>query len=352
LLLLACTKPPPAPPPWPPFPKDDAARDALVKQRTLREPTPVTDFSPEAVLAAARQQGLHTLPSGERRVYAWIHQQNPKWLLFGTFHDSAAQVAAFRRLVGKGGVRGFTHVALEQLHADGRWASFDGGQRGDDAVLHDDDALARAHHAHDYTAWKYGYERDVLDLVDSRTLPCDAPHTRDERLRELHCLFAIRDKTGPEARIAMLWGMAHVTSEGFRRFLPPSEKTLSLYAVGGRWTPDPAFDAKLLVDDLTLVPLGEGEAALLLPNGHVQRARDEDFAGQKPVLHASGDGTLRIGSHEAKLPADLELPPGEYTYAFRSSGGLDVVGSIELYAEAELAFDAVTRETRAVTAPR
>jgi hypothetical protein len=84
----------------------------------------------------------------------------------------------------------------------------------------------------------------------------------------------------------------------------------------------------------------------------VQRARDEDFAGKKPVLHASGDGTLRIGPHEAALPADLELPPGEYTYAFRSSGGLDVVGTIELYAEAELGFDAESRETRAVTAPR
>ncbi len=361
LVLIACTKPAqPADPAWPAFPKNDAERDALVKARTLREPGPVTDYSPDAVLARAKALGLHTLPSGERRVYAWIAAQNAKWLLFGTFHDSAAQVDAFRRLTGPGGVPGITHVALEQLHADGRWADFTGDQRGHDAVLaafvdggsaDAFEALAAAHRATNYTAWKYGYERSVLELAGPRTLPCDAPHTRDEHLRELHCLFAIRDRAPATARIAMLWGMAHVTREGFPRFLPPAEKTLSLYAIGGRWTPDPAFDAKLLVDDLTLVPLGDGEAALLLPSGHVQRSRDDD-APPKPVVHADGDGTLRIGDREAKLPADLELQPGEYTYAFRSQAGLDVVGSIDVRGDTQLAFDAATRETRAVTAPR
>lgn len=362
LLACACTRPTaPAPPaPWPLFPKDDAAREALVKERTLRPPEPARDFSPEAVLALAEQQGFHTLPSGERRVYAWIAAQQPKWLLFGTFHDSAAQVDAFRRLVGPGGVPGFTHVALEQLYADGRWQGFAGDQRGHDGLLaawldagtpERFDALAAAHRQADYTAWKYGYESAVLELFGPRTLPCDAPHTRDERLRELHCLLAIRDRVGPESRIAMLWGMTHVTGEGFRRFLPPGERTLSLYAIGARWTSDRQLRARMLVDDLTLVPLGPNEAALLLPDGHVDRVRTE--GGPTPVVHASATvpGTLKLGPAEAKLPAELTLPKGEHTYWFHADTGLDVVGSIDVRGETELAFDAARRTTRAVTSP-
>ena len=76
LLLCACTKPSaPAPQPWPTFPTTDAARDALVKERTLRATGTPTDFSPEAIIAAAEALGFDKLPSGETRVYAWIAQQ-------------------------------------------------------------------------------------------------------------------------------------------------------------------------------------------------------------------------------------------------------------------------------------
>ena len=347
-LLVCCNRPAPAPQPWPVFPQNEAARDALIKERTLRPPTPPTDFSPETIFATAQKQGWSTLPSGEPQVYAWISAQRPRWLLFGTFHDSAGQIDAFRRLVGPGGVEGFTHVALEQLRADGRWQGLDGGQRGDNAVLADRAALATAHREHDYTAWKYGYERNVLDLVDARTVPCDAPHTRDERLRELHCLFAVRDATDGGSRIAMLWGVAHVTSEGFRRFLPPAERALSVYAVGARWSPE-AWTKALVVDDLVLVPLNEGEAALVLPNGHVDRAKDEDLKGP-PSVHAEGPGTLRLGGIETRLPADVPLPDGDYTYEFVADTGLRFVGPVSVHGPVELSFDPATRETRIVTA--
>ena len=57
------------------------------------------------MFAEAERVGWHTLPAGDAQIRAWLEQHlaGTSWFLFGTFHDSAGQVEAFRRLVGPGG---------------------------------------------------------------------------------------------------------------------------------------------------------------------------------------------------------------------------------------------------------
>jgi hypothetical protein len=371
-VAAACARPTPAPQSWPRFPRTVADRDALVEKLTVRTTPPPTDVSPQRVFDEAERLGWATLPSGDRRIAEWIAAREPKWVLYGTFHDSAGQVDAFRHLVGPGGVKGFTHVALEQLQADGRWQVPPADQRGDSAVLsawldagtfETFEALAASHTGHDYTAWKYGYERGLLDVVVAARaqgvtpLPCDAPaalHLTDDRLRELHCLFSVRDAIGPSARVAMLWGQAHIGSQGFRRFLPDKERVLSLYAIGARWSkdsPDGELSQRLVLNDAVLVPLGDDEAALLLPDGRPDRVRTDAYTRPRLKVSAMGPGRLKLGPLVADVSTAaqwLELGAGEYTYVFEATDGLRIVGALDLKGESELTFDPGARETRLV----
>lgn len=397
--LSACTdRRAPAPdasaePTWPAFPTSPEARDALLADRTRRRPTAAAEVTPEHVFARAERAGWSTLPSGDAQLRAWIEQRlarpddphGTSWLLFGTFHDAAGQVDAFRGLVGPGGVP-FTHIVLEQLRADGRWTGVDASQAGDSALLARYletgdraayESLARAHEAHDYTAWKYGYARGVLDVVTTAralgipALPCDLPDalmtragTDEEayRLRELHCLLAVRGAvTRPGARIAMLWGQAHVRADGFRRFLPAGDRVLSLYAIGTRHSPDAPDERlrdRLVLHDPVLVPLGEDEAALLLPDpqlgGRLDRVRTHGEATAPAIrVTTTTPGTLRVGARSVEVrseeEAQLRVEPGAHTFCFES-GPFRMVGSVEVPTpgEVELSFDPPSRSTRRV----
>ena len=111
--------------------------------------------------------------------------------------------------------------------------------RGDDAKLADflvhgrQEALATLRdrqRQRNYTAWKYGYVGQMVDLVlaaragDRRLMGCDMPTKLQARvradlglrtgeLRELHCALALRDwlrASPPPHRVALFWGNAHL----------------------------------------------------------------------------------------------------------------------------------------------
>jgi hypothetical protein len=386
LVLCACTRSTAADAgsaaTWPPFPETAEARAALTAQLTRRPVTAAPEPTPEVVFAAAERAGWSTLPSGHAAVREWLDRRRARWLLFGTFHDASGQLEAFRALIGPRGVP-FTHVVLEQLRADGHWSGLDGGQAGDSATLRrlwatsersDWAQLEASQAASDYTAWKYGYVAGVLDVVataralGAQTFGCDLPDgllrrlpngTDDDvlRLRELHCLLALRGSLGPASRVAMVWGHAHVRPEGFRRFLPPDEAVVVLTAIGARHSddaPDEQLRERLVLNDPVLVPLGGDDAALLLPDarlgGHVTRVRTG--TGVKGlVASATTPGVLTIGGRRAELrgePVNLTVAPGSYTYLYESAG-LRVVGQLKLGdAGGQLSFDVPARATELV----
>ncbi|MFT3713475.1 MAG: hypothetical protein QM817_37945 [Archangium sp.] len=380
----ACKSPTPAST-WPHFPAKPEQRAELTKQFTRREAKSL-DLTPESVFVAGEKAGWHTLPSGSTAVREQIDARAKKWLLFGSFHDSAGQLEAFRKFIGPDGIA-FTHVVLEQLRADGHWSDVDAAQQlGDSQLLTralstsnraEWRDLARAHAAHDYTAWKYDYTSGVLDVVatakamSATPLGCDLPDsllarlpngTDDDvlRLRELHCWLAMKDTLTPSSRVAMFWGQAHARAEGFRRYLPPGDGVLAVFAVGQRHSEtadDEQLRDRLILNDPVLVPLGGDEAALLLPDawlgGNVARVRTEERPKETGLrVSATTPGVFTLGSRRVELSEGdvlLSLQPGTYTYCFESSG-LRVVGSLELHANAlaEVSFDVPTRATQLV----
>ncbi len=353
------------------------------------------------VLAAAERAGWTRALAGEARIRSWLQAaldgagERDAYLLFGTHHDSAGQIDAFRRIVAP--PSRFTHLVLEQLQADGRWGGLTAEeQRGDTGVIEAYlrgggadalSALTLAHAAHDYASWKFGYAPRVMDLIVSarasstRLLPCDMPGPLKglvsgeplgqdlDRVRELHCLLTLQDTLerpagARGARVAMLWGQAHVHATGLRRFLPASSLVLSVSAVGqrhGRASPTLALSRRLVLDDPVLVELDDAgsELALLLPDeatgGDVDRVRTTLPArsgSPHATVHARAPlgGRLSVGRETTLLKggeASLVLSPGDHTYAF-SSGPLTFVGGLTVTAGelVELWFDPGLRATR------
>jgi hypothetical protein len=374
LFLCACPSKPSGPSAWPTFPATIADAEVLAKERTLRSPGPDVDDSPEALLRDAESAGWTTLPSGDAAVVSlqsFIDEaqgkHRPAFLLFGTFHDAAPQVDAFRRVVGPTGVTRLTHVALEVFTGDGAWGGVPlSEQRGDTAVLEafaksgartDLDALARTLPEHDYTGWKYGVQEHELALVaEARGLGvpvvgCDAPEALRIRagggdasaFRELHCAQVLSG-LGAAPRVALLYGMDHVRPGGLPRLLPADAAVLSIHLVGGRHSadaPDSKLGTSLALASPVLVPRAPGTAALLLPDRFtaldVERARTTE-----PLAHPSASRVVAVADRHATFsiehqsvdvgsePQAVELAPGAYTFLFRDDAGLRVVGSLQL----------------------
>jgi len=395
---------------WPALPRTLEAQRALISSCTLRDVSGAPDGGTEVSLDALARRSLARLDyaiAGEAAIRGWLDAwlaragARDAYVLVGTHHDSGAQVRAFRALVRR--PTRLTDVALEHLVADGRWGGLaedaqraDGAdlraflERGDLGAL---DRLARAHAAHDYTAWKFGYERDVLDIVlaaratGQRVLPCDMSSkvrealvgggdgASDEvlRLRELHCLRALQDAApGGPRRIAILWGHDHARPRGFARFLPPDTAVLRVHLFGARVLATPALDRSrgIVLNDAVLVAGTDApaptEVALFLPDertrGDVDRVRRApEAAAATPEVRASSaaPGTLSltpVGSDEPRATRTLRLGrdevaatvgEGAHTYVLRS-GGVTVVGGLSLARgeRATLAFDGARRMTR------
>lgn len=405
--------------PWPQWPTTTAELTALLRthaQRPLAKDHLVglTARGLLQTLVKAQQQGQ--LSAGWQAIsgalQALAHgpsERAPVYYLFGSFHDAGGQVAAFRRLVGPGGLGDLSSVPLEivaeQLDARGQWRGLAATeQQGDDALLsaYRRDGSARSYAALrarqrklDYTAWKYRYLHEVLGLaVDARAsgrvlYPCDMPRALQARarkiadakvagqllrLRELHCLTALRARlrrtrrATPE-RVAMLWGQDHVGPHAVQRLLPPRARAIAIYLFGHRPGPhglEGTLATRLALTHPVLVPL-DGLAAqskaryrqfaLLLPGrrlaAHWNQTRDPGSA------RADRQRTpLRVLSERA---AELLLPgkghrltagrarwlamPEPRTFVLRATSGL-IVGSLELAAEGQLELDIDARRRR------
>jgi len=395
----ACSerRPPPSPrpvasvaiaqPAFPDLPTTPDAVTELVRRETARPVGPERDVDATEILAtiAARPE---TIVAGEGPVTRWIQRfldaaGGDAYVLFGVWHDAPGQVEAFRRLAGPGGLRGLTVVATELFRADGDW----GGvpievQRGDgaaiDAYVTDGEAeafagLTRSHRDADYAAWKLGFEPVVLDLLVNaratgvRFLGCDMPAALQERsgarpggallrLREIHCLRSLPpEPRGRPRRAALLWGQAHLQQRGLRRFLSPGTAVLGLHVFGrrlGGGVVETALSKELDVLEPALVPLGEGEAALLLPDAQVGGRIDRVLVAAEPgeavtpgvTARAEVPGVLVVGERSVEVgrePVAIALREGEHGFVFRG-GGRRVVGAVRLEAghRVELGFDA------------
>lgn len=393
VLLLGCRTRPAGEPdgasgvvvsePWPVLPRSAAEARALVAERSVRSTDGLSDAALEAPallerIAEAARGGA--VAAGARGVLAWIQlflqraaaDGRDAWLLWGTSHDAAGQVTAFRRLVGPGGLRDLTLVAAEQFFADGAWAGADPQlQLGDDAdlaawVRNGDPAarrrLAERHRTGDYAAWKFDYEAEVLELLDSARaagrplLGCNMPLALQQqtglppldderlrlRLRELHCLLALGRLPGPR-RGALLWGRDHVRADGFPRFLPAAAAVLAVHVFGhrpGADTVEAQLARRIVVLDPLLVPLDDDddELAVLLPDavlgGDVDRSADrpEHCTGAAGRLLVAADAPGRLTVHGTTVEIDghdreLPLPAGEHSFAVES-GGLLFLGRL------------------------
>lgn len=359
------SKPKPAPRAetgWPLLPTTDAeARQVVGGDAPSSAPHPKDDDNVADLLAAALDRG--ELRAGEDAIEAFIDEQAAKagetkrfYLLWGTHHDSAAQVELFRRVTGLTAKTHFTHIVLEQLRANGYWMGIPATeQRGDDDALRRFrrdgaraalDEIRLAQERDDYAAWKYGYVGAILDIVaearaDHDVLGCDMPLTLQARLpssvketwgnalRELHCALSLKSKiVATDARVAMLWGGQHVRSDGVQRFLPPHAHHLTLRVIGRRTEDDPiaraVYDRFELVEPVLLPAAG----LVILPeksfSPHFERKRDHvrDRATAPHTVNVSSpkirvDRTSHVLSAPIKgartLIAPLILPQSEHT---------------------------------------
>jgi len=306
----------------------------------------------------------------------------PSYLLWGVYHDSVEQFVAFRRLVGPQGIGGNLAIAIELFDGDGHWSgAADAEQQGDSALLSQYltsgdaqalDTITDRQQDVDYTAWKYGYIPEVIDLLpearaSSRpVIGCNMPialqvrarralGSRTEELRELHCALVVRDALDsahrPE-RVAMLWGQAHLGAGRFERFLPSDAQIMSILVFGGRANElslEALLAPKLALSDPLLLALSEPGAdtpermALLLPEGRlglqVERVRHSsgcplpDDLQHRLRLSSSERATVLIdGKTELELrsdPRSVRLEPGLHTY-WAESSSLALAGALDM----------------------
>lgn len=390
LAFVACSRADqrqvPAPPPsasasaaplsaWPAWLESKDAAEKLIAERTrratVREPSVTSESLRASLLAAAER---NTLTAGLEAIAPSLGAATDRersFVLFGSFHDAAPQIALFRKLTGPLGF-GPTDVALEQLHAPGRWQNLEPGmQQGDGAVLDAFakgadraalDALVASQRDHDYAAWKYDYLEELPALAASvrasgvRLHGCDLPAVLQARvkhfgdaalagLRELHCALALEQL--PKGRkVAVLWGARHVESDGFPRFLPPDAAVTRVLLFGGR----PAGEGEearlsegLRLGEPVLFPLeGLGRYALVLAEGalaaRVDRVRTEVVAGDEPhlgklLLTSETELELRVaGKHTRVGPkrVELALGPGAHAFLAQAPGKLAIAGAVPM----------------------
>lgn len=297
---------------------------ALVSSHTQRK----TTLKPPPWNASTWFQRLQTVPLSSVDI-GWrpireslrkkhkLHAKHGRasYLLWGVFHDSGGQLRALNRLLTYEHDAPWTAIISELWASDGLWKGVPRSlQNGASRLLEtfaksgsakDWEALQKWQRSYNYTAWKYSYLNDVMGgLIRARALRipfwgCDMPTSlrlqmrwRGKlalRSRELHCWFALQQRLqtqpllAPQShRVLVVWGMEHVTAEGFRRWIPRKHQATSVYLVGHRESP--FVMASRLAKRVTLfapvwLPWGKGsqQALLFLPDarfkGSMDRAR-------------------------------------------------------------------------------
>lgn len=376
LALSACDSAPAA---WPAWPESDDDARALVEDRARRELPEEPPLTADRIVAALdRAAARGTLRAGWRSIGEALRDHRA--VLVGVHHDAAEHVRVFARLFGPSGTADDRLWAIELFDAGGRWLGVPAAEQAGD-----DDALAalRERGSNDavralrerlalgaYTAWKYDYLEDVVDLAivargSGRALVgCDVPAELAARLdplaeplrlrvREIHCALALEDavRDRPSARLALLWGDAHLAPEGLARFLPDTPARVHL--VGGRASDagvEPALAERLALTDPVLVPMGARRFVLLVPDARSRARGDRSrvpLEAPEPRSQVTASSTapseLRVGAVRLDLADDdrsVGVPPGVHAFVLRSgrsriAGALaiDPGGSAELFAD-------------------
>lgn len=326
------------------MPTDEAAADALIARSTIVDPVPVPSRSvPHLIQRIEAGPIVMGMASIAERL-----QNDQRTLVFGTHHDSGAQVRTFRRLLTASSRR---VIGLEMLRASGRWRGVDeASQAGDNALVRRYlergeglRAFLASQEDHNYTAWKYDYLDEVADLLiqaraeGHEVIPCDMPGALQNRLRslseesrlrlrELHCVHALGGRL-PGA--ALLWGEAHLEGSGLRRFVE-APGVHAIHMVGGRKGTagiEAALGERLRVSDAVLVPLGANDSALIIPDRHTRwpvhraRIREPEAALEVRVRFDDGDVTVRnLASTEQRAVQSgepLQLGAGRWAIFYR-----------------------------------
>jgi hypothetical protein len=380
---LGCTKDTPADPSpqsvgWPALPEGPGEARGLVEKNT-RRPADAENIS----ITAERVIGLlgERIGRGEvvgglddivlwiwRRVSAAEKSGRSSYVLWGTYHDSGAQIDAFGDLVGPLGLSRLDAVCVEPFSADGRWSGIPAReQEGGSALLSaylktgNRTSLEKLLHGQvreNYTAWKYGILPVMMDLLikaraaDRRLCGCDMPvplqerileSGMPERLRELHCVLALQEELASRPaphRVAMLWGQGHLAPEGVQRFLPEDALVLSFYVFGGRFSDhglERDLAGRVAVTDPLLIPVdGDAESLIVLLPDRWMGARKElkhispeaplsEEQRRRLVIQSSRPGTIRIGARSLEVseePRVLTLERGSHVFLFSHEGGL------------------------------
>ncbi len=375
LLAAGCTKNRPAG--WPELPQDSGQAGKLVEENTRRPvSSEVVSFTAENVLDLLRERvGQGRVIGGMDGIVFWTWRRlsaagrsgRSSFILWGTYHDSAAQVRAFGDLVGPLGLAGLDAVAVEQFNTDGRWTGVSARQQaGDSGLLADYQAtgdrvalekLLQGQIRENYTGWKYGLLPAMIDLLikaraaGRRLCGCDMSVSLQERiratgmadrLRELHCVMALqdelRDRPGPH-RVAMLWGQGHLEPEGVQRFLPRDAEILYFHVYGGRFARhglEAGLAGRLAITDALMIPADQrGNLVVLLPDDLIgARKENKHVPPEQPlaeeqhrrlVVTGSQKGTLRVGKQTLEVsetPRALTLQRGAQVFLFTHAGGL------------------------------
>ena len=373
---------------WASLPQNFEQASRLIAQHTRRPAEGgVPAFTAEALLTRLKQQAEKGAVIGGmdalafwiwRKVSAAGYTGQSSYILWGTYHDSAAQIEAFGDLVGPLGLSKLDAVSIEQFNADGRWAGAAAReQRGDSALLRawsrtgSRPSLEKLLHdqvAENYTAWKYGILPVLMKLLvqaraaDRRLLGCDMslslqervrPTGLQDRLRELHCVLALHEQLGEKpVRVAMLWGQGHLAPEGVQRFLPKEALILPFYVFGDRFSRrglEADLAGRLAITDPLMIPFGESDFVVLLPDDQIG-ARKELKHDLSPLIPnnrrrlsitSSQPGTIQIGAQQLKVseePQTLTLDPGSHVFLFTHPGGL-LAGAITMPPDGALALD-------------
>ena len=181
--LAGCPKPtnddppipwkPPPEPAWGDVPKTDADARALA----TKESTPNKLRRADAMTLLALHADASRLVAGEAAI-AWTYdmwmnaESTPAYLIFGTMHDSRAQLETAAAIVFR--MKAPWGFALEQFRAPGQWrggpapsaddadlAALSKGPLDEPALWRINDRQARFDHA----AWKFGYLSAFTSLV-------------------------------------------------------------------------------------------------------------------------------------------------------------------------------------------
>jgi hypothetical protein len=373
---------------WPAFPSDSRQASDLVDRHTLRPVEGgILPVTADQLLAQLKERvakgeavgGMDSLTFWIwRKVSAAGYTGQSSYILWGTYHDSAAHIEAFGDLVGPLGLSKLDAVSVEQFNADGRWAGVAAReQKGDSALLRawlqtgSRPSLEKLLHdqvAENYTAWKYGILPVLMKLLiqaraaDRRLLGCDMslalqeranPTGMPDRLRELHCVLALREQLGEKpVRVAMLWGQGHLAPEGVQRFLPKDALVLHFYVFGDRFSRhglEADLAGRLAITDPLVIPFGESDFVVLLPDDQIGARKElkHDLSPLVPhqrrrlSITSSQPGTIQIGAQQLKVseePQTLTLDPGSHVFLLTHAGGL-LAGALTMPPDGALALD-------------